>query len=300
MRIQHRYLSFEKNEKLLKLLNQLSIHYKIKERNLNKQTHLYVLEFFLYEDNPRFRMMKQALQEFGVEAQVGTVYDKVDMAKANWFYITVGEYQYPQPEDGFGYLRVTFNLDHYCENCGIGKSQNAPFRLKAMPKQTNNQFWGLHWEHAAIFIRSEAKHTLESENIRGISFSKPVLHKKDLEVDDMWQMHIQTEIEAGVDSYNLQKETCEYVGSKESNEGMAGKLIHYCGRIKYNFPKRGAMTFNESRFQDAPDIVRSNEWFGSGGMAFQLPMVSKRLKQIIDKNKFKGVGFTPILHQRIE
>jgi hypothetical protein len=300
MRIQHRYLSFEKNEKLLKSLDQLSIYYKVEERNLDEQTNLYVLEFFLYEDNPRFRMMKEALQEFGIEAQIGTVYDKEDMAKANWFYLTVGEHQYPQPEDGFGYLRATFNLDHYCESCGIGKSQNAPFRLKTMPKQPNNQFWGIHWEHGAIFIRFQAKRSLESANIKGISFSKPVLHKKGLEVDEMWQMHIGTELGTGVDSYNLPKETCEYVDDKESNEGMAGKLIHYCGRIKYNFPKRGGMTFAESCFHDAPDIVRSNEWFGSGGTAFQLPIVSKRLKQIIEKNKFKGVGFTPILRRRIE
>jgi hypothetical protein len=300
MRIQHRYLSYYKNESLLKLLDQLSIHYKVEERSFDEQTHLYVLEFFLYEDNPRFSMMKEALQGFGIEAQVGTMYDKEDVAKANWFYVTVGEYQYPQPENAFGYLRATFNLDHYCDNCGIGKSQNAPFRLKTTPKQPNNQFWGLHWEHDAIFIRSEAKGILESENIMGISFSKPVLHKKGVEVEDMWQMHIKTEIGAGIDSYNLTKETCEYVDGQEGGKGVAVKLLHYCERIKYNFPKRGGMTIDESSFRDAPDIVRSNEWFGSGGEAFRLPIFSKRVKQVIEKNKLRGLGFTPIFHQRFE
>jgi hypothetical protein len=300
MRIQHRYLSFEKNERLLKSLDQLSIHYKVEERNFGEQTHLYVLEFFLYEDNPKFSLMKEVLQGFGLEAQIGTRYDKADIARANWFYIVVGEFQYPQPEDDFGYLRATFNLDHYCWHCGIGKSQNAPFRLKAMPKQLNNQFWGLHWEHDSIFIRSVAKRALELENIRGISFSNPVLHKKGLEVDDMWQMHIHTELGAGVDSYNLQTETCEYVDGIENDEGVSEKLIHYCGRTKYNFPQRGGVTFYESCFQDAPDIVRSNEWFGSGGTAFQLPIVSRRLKQIVEKNKLKGLGFTPIFHRRFK
>ena len=300
MRIQHRYLSFEKDERLLKALGQLSIQYKVDERDFGEERHLYILEFFLYEDNPRFSMMKEALREFDIDAQVGTVYDKEDIAKANWFYVTAGEYQYPQPESDFGYLKATFNLDQYCQNCGIGKVQNAPFRLRTMPKQPNNQFWGLHWEHDAVFIRSMAKRTLESERVEGISFSKPVLHKKGLEVDDMWQIHIQTGIGAGVDRYNLQEETCEYISGEENNKLRAVKLIHYCGRTKYNFPKRGGIILDESRFQGAPDIVRSTEWFGSGGMAFQLPIVSKRVKQIIEKNKFKGLSFMPILHQRTE
>jgi hypothetical protein len=222
------------------------------------------------------------------------------VATAHWFWVSVGEYQYPQPEEDFGYLRATFNLDNYCENCGIGKSQNAPFRLKAIPKQPNNQFWGLHWEHDAIFVRLEAKRILESENVRGISFAKPVLHKKGLEVDDMWQIHIQTELGAGVDSYNLTKEICEYADKRAREEEAALKLIHYCGRTKYNLPKRGGVTFNEFYFRNAPDIVMSDEWFGSGGKAFRLPIFSERIKRIVEKHKLKGLHFTPIFHQRVK
>ena len=62
-------------------------------------------------------------------AEVGTVFDKADIAQANWFHVQTGEYQYPQPEDG--YLRATFNLDSYCNNCGIGKLQNAILEASA-------------------------------------------------------------------------------------------------------------------------------------------------------------------------
>jgi len=300
MRIQHRYLSFEKNKRFLILLDKLSIRYKIVDRNLDEKTHLYILEFFLYEDNPRFIEMTAELTAFGIEPQIGTVYDKDDIAKANWFYIFTGEYQYPQPEAEFGYLRATYNLDHYCSNCGIGRMQNAPFRLKTTPKQPNNQFWGLHWVHDAVFIRSQAKRILEMEHVREISFSKPVLHKKGEEVEDLWQMHIQTELGQGIDDYNLSKEICEYIEDKESIEVGPPKLIHYCGRIKYNFPRRGAITFSQSSFQNMPDIVRSHEWFGSGGKAMQLVIVSKRIKQLVEKNKLKGLSFAPIFEERFE
>ena len=107
MRIQHRYLSFEKNESLLMVLDKLSIRYKIKDQYLDEKTHLYILEFFLYEDNPRFIEMQAELNAFEIEPQIGSVFDKEDIAKANWFYIFTGEYQYPQPESAFGYLRAT-------------------------------------------------------------------------------------------------------------------------------------------------------------------------------------------------
>jgi hypothetical protein len=301
MRIQHRYLTFEKDQKLLASLDQMSIRYKIEERNFKETTPLYVLEFFLYEDNPRFEKMREGLEVFGISPQTGTIYDKEDIANANWFQILVGEYQYPQPEDG--YLRATFNLDNHCNYCGLGRSQNAPFRLKTMPKQLNNQFWGLHWMHDALFVRSRAKRILEMENIEEISFSKPVLHKNGEEVEDLWQVHIQVELGHGVDDYNLSKEICEYVADEESiKAGPAGppKLIHYCGRVKYNFPRRWGITFRESSFQNVPDIVRSHEWFGSGGMAMQLLIVSKRIKQIVEKNKLKGLAFVPIFHKRAE
>lgn len=294
MRIQHRYLTFEKNERLLALLEELSIRYKVDERSLDETIPLYILEFFLYEDNPMFSMMKERLQQFEIKPQIGTVYEEEDLTKANWFYIAAAGYQYPQPENEFGYRRATFNLNNFCENCGIGKHQNAPFRLKTMPKQYNSQFWGLHWEHDAIFVRNETRSLLDAENIKGISFSRPVLNKNDQEVKDLWQMHIQTELEAGLDSHNLLTEICEYADHKESREDI--KLVHYCGRIKYNFPHRGGITINELAFQNMPDIVRSHEWFGSGGMALQLPIASKRVKEIVEKNKLRGLTFIPIFH----
>jgi hypothetical protein len=64
MRIQHRYLSYNKNERLIQLLDQLSIRYKVEERKFDEQTHLYVLELLLFEDNPRFSAMEEALQGF--------------------------------------------------------------------------------------------------------------------------------------------------------------------------------------------------------------------------------------------
>src|SRR5690606_7286472 len=110
---------------------------------------------------PNFYELKKEIDRYDVKPQIGTYYEKSDINEAKWFITSTGEYQYPQPEDDFGYLKATFNLDNYCRLCGIGKVQNAPFRLKAEPKQYNNQFWGLHWEFQSVFVRQETKSILE-------------------------------------------------------------------------------------------------------------------------------------------
>ena len=178
MRIEHRYLTFERNARLVKLLDKLMVKYSLTDKWLDSTTNLYVLEFHLYEDDPRFSELKGAIKKFGIDAQIGTDYEKTDFESADWFIAITGEYQYPQPEDDFGYIKATFNTDNYCRHCGIGGIQNAPYRLKSEPKQTKMQFWGLHWEFEAIFVRPVTKALLEKEKFSGIRFSKPVLHKK--------------------------------------------------------------------------------------------------------------------------
>ena len=284
----------------MKLLDELSIRYKIQERKFDDGRDLYTLEFFLYEDNPRFSLMRAELEAFYLVPQIGTVFDKEDLEKANWFRIAVGDYQYPQPEIESGYLKASFNLDHFCPHCGVGKLQNAPFRLKTKPKQLNNQFWGLHWEHDAIFVRSHARNILESEGVTGMSFTTPVLDKKGIEVDDLWQIQLHDELQPGLDDYNLTKEICEYKEEPSMADTGALRLDDHCGRTRYNFPLRGGLTFKAECFSNAPDFVKSREWFGSSGLAMQLPIVSKRVKQLIENHTLRGMTFEPIFHERFE
>ncbi|MGE5106903.1 MAG: hypothetical protein ACM3H8_05135 [Sphingobacteriales bacterium] len=297
MRIQHRYLTFDKNEKLTKMLDMLTVKYKETEKSYDATTHLYVLEFHLYEDNPRFPELKEAVSKFKIEPQVGTVYEKADFNNAEWFIINAGEYQYPQPEDNFGYLKATFNLDYYCQLCDIGKIQNTPYRLKTKPKQLNNQFWGLYWAFDAIFVRQETKNILEREKIKGIRFSNPVLHKKDIPIEGFYQLHIDTILNKGFDNYNTKTITCKFNNEENCNTDPASKC---CGRIKFHHPRIGGYLFDKIIFDTSFDIVESNEYFGSGGSANRLQIVSKKIKDMVDKHKLKGLSFIPIMHDRFK
>jgi hypothetical protein len=301
MRITHRYLRWDSHPRIIKpiraILDNYNISYKYKEDlDCVIPTFKYSIEFYLNEDNPNFVIIKNEVDKFGMEPQTGTIYEKVDIERAEWFVASTGQYQYPQPEEDFNYKKGTFNLDDYCNLCDIGKIQNAPFRLKTEPKQHNNQFWGLHWEYSPVFVRQETKNILEKEKIKGIRFSKPILNKKNIEIDNFYQIHIDTILKEGFDSYNTKTITCKINNEENCNTDLNSKC---CGRIKFHHPMIGGYLFDKIIFKPDFDIVQSNEYFGSGGSANKLNIVSKRFKELVEKNKLKGLSFTPILHDRL-
>lgn len=301
MRIKHRYLTWDSHLKTIKplrtILDKYSHIYKYEEDlGCIIPTFKYQIEFYLYEDNPKFENLKKEVSKFLKPQVIGTEYEKTDIKNAEWFIVNAGEYQYPQPEDDFGYLKTTFNTENYCEKCGIGKLQNAPYRLRTIPKQHNNQFWGLHWEFEAIFVRQETKNILEKENIKAIHFSNPVLNKKNIPIEDFYQLQIGIILEKGFDNYNAQTITCKIDNEENWN---TNNNLKYCGKIKFHHPRIGGYLFDKNIFNPNFDIVESSEYFGSGASASRLQIVSKRVKNLVEQNKLKGLSFIPIMHERL-
>ena len=301
MRIKHRYLQYDSHLKTIKpvraILDKYSHTYDYKEDlDCVIPTFKYTIEFYLYEENPDFGLIKQEISKFLEPQVIGTEYEKADIKNAEWFIATTGQYQYPQPEDDFNYKKATFNLDDYCSLCDIGKIQNAPFRLKTEPKQHNNQFWGLHWEYSPVFVRQETKNILEKEKVKGIRFSKPVLNKKSIEIDGFYQLHIDTILNKGFDSYSTKTITCKLNNEENCNTDINLKC---CGRIKFHHPMIGGYLFDKTIFNPDFDIVQSNEYFGSGASANRIQIVSKRFKELVEENKLKGLSFKPIMHDRL-
>jgi len=302
MRVKHRYIQFDSHLKIIqpvkKILDKYSCTYNYEEDlDCVLSAFKYNLKFELYEDATDFAVLQQELSKFKLEPQIGTIYEKAEIEKAEWFIISKGHFQYPQPDGDFGYREATFDLKNYCHLCGIGKVQNAPYRLKTEPKQRNHQFWGLHWVFDAIFVRREAKNILKREQIKGISFSQPVLHKKNLPIEDFYQLHIHTVLNKGFDSYNTKIITCKF--NNEENWHKDPNL-NYCGRIKYHHPMIGGYLFDKQIFNKDFDIVETYEYFGSGASANKLQIVSKRFKEIVEKNKLKGLVFEPIMHEKFK
>jgi len=304
MRIEHRFLSWSENNRAIKkatlLLDKFSKKYSYEE-DLESAlpSSKYGLEVKIYEDEDHSAELIQKLKSFDFLHQVSAIDEKKDIKNAQWFWMSSGAYQYPQPEDNFGYLNTSFNLDKYCSTCGMVKTQNNPIRLKKIPKQHKKQFWGVHWIHDAIFVRPEARKLLESEKIKGVTFKKVMLHKKNSEIVDFYQLIINTELDKGLVTEDLQTVTCKYMNEEDvefEESERNSKDSNFCGSIKYHFPIRSGITFKKSIFEGAPEIVKSKEYFGSGAKAFKLTLVSKRIKELIEVNKLKGLTFRPMYH----
>jgi len=255
----------------------------------------YSIEFYISENDPRCPYIQDLIIKYQFQVQTGMYYSEQDIASAEWLYANAGEYQYPQPEDG-SYLQATYEISNYCMRCGMGATQNRPFRLKMDFKQRTNQFLGLHWVFDEIFIRPIAKSIIEDEGVTGIEYIHPVLDRTSEAVETVFQMKIKTTVRPGMITDDLNTVTC-----KENNEewkfgGIRKGLEGYpfCGRVKYSYPRRDSIKFRRECFDRIPDIVRSHEYFGTGRAAHQLILVSRKFVDIVTKKKFRGLKFTPI------
>jgi hypothetical protein len=160
---------------------------------------------------------------------------------------------------------------------------------------------GLHWVFDEIFVRPETKAILESENIRGVTFTRPLHHRKNQEIENLFQMHIETVATPGLVTERLSTVTCKenneenWLQEKYSKAPQLTEHHSFCGRVKYHHPTRDCIKFTRDTFLNVPDIVKSSEYFGSGAGAHKLVLVSRRFADTVAKHKLRGLKFKPIM-----
>lgn len=126
-----------------------------------------------------------------------------------------------------------------------------------------------------------------------------MIHKSGIQINSLYQLHVDTLLPQGLIDDNLEVEICEMPKDKEmlnflkaiDSESLKGP---FCGQKKYNFPQDQKMKSRKNIFMNMPDFVRTNEWFGSGGSANRPILISEKVKEIIEKNKWRGAFLNPI------
>ncbi len=101
----------------------------------------------------------------------------------------------------------------------------------------------------------------------------------------------------GLDTSGLEPVTCR--PNNEESSATVGTVFKsrigpYCQRTKYHLMKKGTFRFARDAFAGAPDVVKSGEWFGSGGSAHRLIIVSQRFREIVLRMQWRGIAFEPI------
>lgn len=294
MELRHRILQFNNSPKydlLKKELERLGCNYSI---SVNQSS----IEYTFSENDPLARTLLSFTKANGLYLQSALYYSEEEINNAEWVICEVGEYQYPQPENN--YKEVTYDLSNYCSNCGIGKIQNAPFRLKKNFTQKKLGFLGLHWVFDEIFVRPNIVTVFEKEEITGISFTNVIHHKTDSVINNLYQMQINTIIEPGLITDNLFKVTCKYRNEESHIKGL-GRLKNrrgstFCGRVKYRYPKTEPLKYKARILQDQPDFVKSYEYYGSGHAAQRYIFARNRVVRLLGDKYLRGLSFTRPVH----
>lgn len=184
---------------------------------------------------------------------------------------------YPEPSDTImGFMELTYNVQNYCQKCGIGAFQKAPFRFKKAPVWGKRNILQLNWIFDEYFVKPEIWR--EVFEPFGIGCRPVVLDKSGRELDSVVQLEL-TELAELNDLDDLPFDTCAS-----------------CGRIKY-LPITG-------RFMPAPSktsaaMFRSNQYFGSGASANRMVIVSQELFVKAQSAGLKGVSYEPCLSKQI-
>ena len=247
------------------------------------------------EDQAEWPEVERLVAEYGLGDSAGVVYTKRDLDTAEWLTVSATNAQhYPQPEGTLGYYEQTYDPSS-CARCGIHGEQIAPFRISGEPKAKTQQFLGLHWVYDALFVRSEAEYALTRSGVSGIDFRPLLVSAKGAVSGEAAQMNVLTTLPPALETAGLQKITC-MPNNEEGFEPMSvsRRAFPYCGRVKHHHYLRGPLRFDRAALDGAPDVVQTAEWFGSGGSASRLVVVSQKFRQAVVTAKWRGLVFKPI------
>jgi|SRR6218665_122890 len=203
---------------------------------------------------------------------VSTKFSERELAEASWLALEPSwHHGYPQPDEArFGYRDATYTRSKFCEQCGIGLEQKAPFQMKSEPKWGRNAILQLHWVFDEFFVTPALWSTVFKPNGVGC---RPVLDPKGAELKTVVQLVIQEEVGVAV-------------------EGLAAERCAHCDLLKYLPISQGAFP----PLANAPSvrIAKTREYFGSGASAHRSVLVSRDVAWALATEKIRGASVRPV------
>jgi hypothetical protein len=93
------------------------------------------ITFDVDEGDAKWPRVAEWTARHGAVDTVRTEFTSDEIGRATWLELMPEwHHGYPQPEEDFGYLQVTYDLRDYCNACGMGLRQRSAFRMKREPK----------------------------------------------------------------------------------------------------------------------------------------------------------------------
>jgi hypothetical protein len=228
--------------------------------------------FDIDESQPQWSKIADWMKRRGISSFVSTSFSETEVRAAAWIALKpTWHHGYPQPNaDVFGYREVTYDLTEYCDLCGIGKKQKAPFQMKAEPRWGRSGILQLNWIVDEYFALPRVWSTVFKPY--GIE-CRPVTNKRGIPLKTVVQLVSTEEVDIVTDE--LSRSKCVK-----------------CGRIKYLPVSRGP--FPSLINMPSVHIVKTRQNFGSGASAYREVLVSKDIARLLLANKVRGVSLLPV------
>ncbi|MGB5210703.1 MAG: hypothetical protein WBP60_09295 [Gammaproteobacteria bacterium] len=203
-----------------------------------------------------------------------TKFSKKEIADARWLELVPDwHHGYPQPdEDVFGYRQATYDLADWCDRCGVGMKQVAPFQMKGEPKWGKRSILQLNWVFDEYFVTPDAWALVFKPH--GIE-CRPVLNTKGGELRSVVQLVAQGEVGVVTEGLATEETACSS-----------------CGRTKYLPVARGR--FPALKEEPATAMVKTKESFGSGASAHKRVLVSQAVAHSLTAGKLRGASLRPV------
>ncbi len=224
---------------------------------------------FEIEEGDLYFSLKPYFAKWAVDESFGTVYSLNDIKESKLLvYVATWVNGYPQPAETDEYLELTYDLTDYCNVCGIGAKQDAPFRIKKQPKWGNKKLFELEWIFDEIFVRRDVYESVFMP--LGIEAIPVLLYKKDTEIDDTVQLKIPK-----ID-----------IANRLALENQPYSICENCGRKKYIHKIKGYVPGFTSDIGSL-QIFKCNEVFGEQLLAHNKIFITSDLLKNLHSHKIK-------------
>ena len=254
----------------------------LQNNNIPYEIVMHMCVFDIYESNPHWKNISRMLKQSKALWLSNTIFTKKELSDAQWLTVrSVWRNGYPQPEDDFSYESITYCDEKCCQKCGSGLYQQDDFRIRKAVNWGKRHFMMLNWVEDELFVDDIARNILEKEKITGVSF-RSVKNKKGTEIiPNINQLVISTVLPKGIFTDNR--------AIRDIN------MCSSCGVTKYLPTGIGRFQFDRRIFENAPDIVWTDEVFGSGSIASHEIIVNQKVYQTIIQNHLESsLKFQPI------
>jgi hypothetical protein len=227
--------------------------------------------FLMEEGHPNWPSISRLIQQWKMLDMVSTRFTKKELAQSQSILMEPGWHSgYPQPENEFGYLHITYDDRAYCNKCGVGLKQKAPFRMLHEPKWGSNDVLQLNWVFDEFFVTPNAfASVFEPFGVESL----PVLnHKTGRNLESVVQLKIVDYTIAAIVVDDLPKLCCSV-----------------CNRVRLG--KRAPGRFPHVEMADGSHIAKTRDYFGTDAIAWNEVVISAALYRAAIEKKLKGVCF---------